>query len=339
MQRLLNTLYVTTQGAYLRKEGLSVVVEVDNKEKLRVPLHNLAGIVCFGNVLCSPFLLGFCGEQQVEVSFLTEYGRFLARLEGPVSGNVLLRRQQYRLADDPAWTLKTVRALVIGKLVNTRNALRRVARETDGAKEELGKAADRIRQYLHKLDSVEDTDTARGYEGEGARTYFSVFNHMIAGDDFTFAERNRRPPLDPVNALLSFIYTLVMHDATGALEAHGLDPSVGYLHRDRPGRKGLALDLMEEFRACLADRLVLSLINRKQVKLKGFVKTESGAVIMDDDTRKVVLTAYQKRKQEELVHPFLGENMPIGMLLHAQALLLSRYVRGELDAYPPFNWK
>lgn len=341
MQRLLNTLYVSTQGAYLHKDGQSVVVKIDGQERLRVPIHNLSGIVCFGNVLCSPFLLGFCADQQVAVSFLTEHGRFLASVQGPVNGNVLLRRAQYRVADNAPWTLGVVKAVVAGKLVNTRHALRRAAREQPRNAQPLGVAADRVRHLLQKLEAASDTDTVRGYEGEAARTYFSSFNLMIARHDsgFAFAQRTRRPPLDPVNALLSFVYTLLLHDLTGAVEAHGLDPCVGYLHRDRPGRKGLALDLMEEFRACFADRLVLALINRQQVKPQGFLQSESGAVLMDEETRKTVLTAYQKRKQEHIQHPFLGEKMPLGMIFHAQALLFARHVRAELDAYPPFHWK
>jgi CRISP-associated protein Cas1 len=343
-KRLLNTLYVTTQGAYLRKEGETVVVEVEKEIRLRLPLLNLGGIVCFGNVLCSPFLLGSCAEGGVAVSFLTENGRHLADVVGAPSGNVLLRRAQYRRADDPAASVALARAFVAGKLANTRHALRRAAREALAADAPaIEAAADAVTHRLRALATPCLTiDAIRGLEGEAAARYFEVFPRFVASerrDHFPFGDRNRRPPLDRVNALLSYLYTLLRFDAAGALAAHGLDPAVGFLHRDRPGRDGLALDLMEEFRAPLADRLALTLINRQQIRSTHFRIEETGAVLLNDDGRKEVLTAWQKRKQDELEHPFLDDKLPIGLLLHGQALLLARHLRGDLDAYPPFEWR
>lgn len=343
MRHLLNTLYVTTQGAYLAREGEAVVVKNDGDNLLRVPIHTLNGIVCFGRVSCSPPLLGLCSERDVAVSFLTEHGKFLARVQGPVNGNVLLRRAQYRAADDEGIRAAVARAMVTGKVANCRIVLLRAARERSVAAEiaELESAARRLTDILAALDRQPSLETLRGMEGEAAQTYFGVFDHLITASraDFTFQGRSRRPALDNVNSLLSFIYTLLVHDCVGALETIGLDPAVGYLHTDRPGRPGLALDLMEEFRPFVADRLVLSLINRRQIAGTGFQKTETGAVMMDDATRKEVLVAWQKRKQEEINHPFLGERLPVGLLPYVQGLLLARHLRGDLDGYPPFLWR
>ena len=341
MRRLLNTLYVTTQGSYLRKDGETVVVEVEKETRLRLPLLNLGGIVCFGNVLCSPFLLGACAEAGIALSFLTEYGRHLADVVGAPSGNVLLRRTQYRLADDPAASTALARAFVAGKLANTRHVLRRAARESSPDPAALERAAELIAHRLRALATAPDVDTVRGLEGEAAAQYFSVFAQLVAQqrEHFPFGDRNRRPPTDPLNALLSYLYTLLRFDAAAALTTHGLDPAVGFLHRDRPGRDSLALDLIEEFRAPLADRFALSLINRQQIRPAHFRSAETGAVLLTDDGRKEVLTAWQKRKQEEIEHPFLDDKLPIGLLLHAQALLLARHLRGDLDAYPPFEWR
>ncbi len=343
MKRLLNTLYVTTQGAYLMREGDTVVVRVEKEDKLRVPLHALCGIVCFGRVSASPPLMGACAERDVAISFFDERGRFWARVQGPVSGNVLLRREQYRRAEDPEQTAAIARAVVAAKVANSRTVLLRAARDhpaTSGA-EDIKAAADRLAHTLRALARDIPLDTARGYEGEAAKIYFSVFDHLIVAqkDDFHFAGRNRRPPLDNMNALLSFLYALLAHDTASALEGVGLDPAVGYLHRDRPGRPGLALDLMEELRPVLADRVTLSLVNRQQVRGKGFCRTETGAINMDDDTRKQVLVSYQERKQEEIQHPFLGEKVAVGLLPHVQGLLMARHLRGDLDGYPPFLWR
>ena len=343
MKKLLNTLYVTTQGAYLSKDGETVSVSIEKEVKLRVPVHTLGGIVCFGNVSCSPFLMGFCAQNNVGLSFLTEYGRFLARVQGPVSGNVLLRREQYRKADDENFSADIARALLTGKIANCRTVLQRSIRDHNEKidVDEVAQASNRMSNYIDKLGGNLELDVVRGMEGDAARSYFSVFNQMITAqkDDFVFQDRNRRPPLDNVNCLLSFIYTLLAHDVRSALECVGLDPAVGFLHRDRPGRPGLALDMMEEFRPFIADRLVLSLINLRQVQAKGFVKTETGAVLMNDETRKTVLVAYQERKREEIVHPFIDEKIQIGLLFHIQAMLLARHLRGDLDGYPPFIWK
>lgn len=343
MKKHLNTLFVTTQGAYLFKEGETIVVKVEGEVRVRLPVHTIGGIVCFGNVLCSPFLLGFCADNDVTVSFLTERGRFLARVQGPVSGNVLLRREQYRKADDQSSTVEVTKSVLTGKLANCRTVLQRALRD-HGEKvngDAVKQVSSRLSYYLENLDKETHLDALRGIEGDAAHMYFSVFNELITAqkDVFVFEERNRRPPLDNVNSLLSFVYTLLAHDVRSALESVGLDPAVGFLHRDRPGRPGLALDLMEEFRPFFADRLVLSLINLKKVQGKGFTKAESGAVLMSDETRKEVLVSYQNRKQEEIMHPFIGEKVHVGMLFFIQALLFSRFLRGELDAYPPFIWR
>jgi CRISP-associated protein Cas1 len=346
MKHLLNTLYVTTQGAYLSKDGETVLVRVEKETKLRVPMHTLSGIVCFGQVSCSPPLMGFCAENNVGLSYMTEHGAFLARVQGPVNGNVLLRREQYRRADSPEASAALARAVVQAKLANCRTVLLRALREY-GENPQITDAAGRLARNIQVLENANgngashSVDAVRGVEGDGARNYFCVFDHLIttAKEHFFFRERSRRPPLDNVNALLSFLYTLLVHDIVGALEAVGLDPAVGFLHRDRPGRPGLALDLMEELRPVLADRLALSLINRRQIHEDGFEKSEAGGVVMDSATRKEVLLAWQKRKQEEIQHPFIGERIPFGLLPHCQALLLARHLRGDLDAYPAFFWR
>jgi CRISPR-associated protein Cas1 len=343
MKKYLNTLFVTTQGAWLNKEGETVVVSVEKEVRLQLPVHSLSGIVCFGQVSMSPFLMGFCAENGVAVSFMTEYGRFLAGVRGKVCGNVLLRREQYRWADDPRTSVSLAKSFLAGKFNNSRSVLNRAVRD-HAEKIEAGKvseAAGRIGYAIGQLERDYSLDELRGLEGDSARAYFEVFDHLIVAqkDSFRFDERNRRPPLDNVNCLLSFLYTLLMHDIRSALETVGLDPYVGFLHRDRPGRAGLALDMMEEFRPFLADRLALSLINREQVTARGFTKSGSGAVIMNDDTRKILLTAYQKRKVEEIEHPFIKEVVPVGLLFYVQALLMARYLRGDLDGYPPFLWR
>jgi len=343
MKKHLNTLFVTTQGAYLSKEGETVVVKVEGDVRLRIPVHTISGVVCFGNVSCSPYLMGFCAENNVAISFLTEHGRFLAKVQGPVSGNVLLRREQYRRADDLNFSAEVTKSILTGKITNCRTVLQRVLR--DHAEkindQEVRNAVMRLSRLLELVDAEKSLDALRGFEGDAAHTYFNIFDHLIVTqkEAFRFNERNRRPPLDNVNCLLSFVYTLLMHDIRSALESVGLDPAVGFLHRDRPGRPGLALDMMEEFRPFIGDRLVLSLINLQQVQEKGFRKMDSGAVLMNDDARKTVLVAYQERKQEEITHPFLGEKVTIGLLFHLQALLMARYLRGDLDGYPTFIWK
>ncbi len=343
MKKVLNTLYVLSQGSYLFKDGESVVVRSEDGVKKRFPVHVLDGIVCFGNVLCSPFLLGHCGEKGLAVSFLTEHGRYLACVRGPQSGNVLLRREQYRQADDRETSATLARAVIAAKVANSRAVLRRCLRDHASRVDvpAIEKAIAVMNECAGRLQSVPSLDEVRGMEGQAANAYFSVFDQMVLceEDAFAFNGRNRRPPLDAVNCLLSFVYTLLAHDVRSALEAVGLDPQVGFLHRDRPGRPGLALDMMEEFRPFLADRLVLSLINRGEVGKRGFVRKESGAVFMDEETRKVVLTAWQKRKQGEVKHPFLNERLPLGLAFHVQAQLMARAIRNDLDGYPPYFWK
>lgn len=343
MRKMLNTLYVTTQGAYLNKEGETVVVNIERETRLRLPIHTLGSIVCFGQVTCSPFLLGHCAENDVSISFMTSYGKFLARVQGPVAGNVLLRREQYRQADELAASARLARMFILGKVTNCRTVMGRALRDHHGRvdAEALENTVNQFARVAQRLLREDDLETVRGLEGKAANDYFDRFNDLIVAqkEDFIFSGRSRRPPLDRVNCLLSFLYTLLYHDARSALETVGLDPAVGFLHRDRPGRLSLALDLMEELRPVLADRLVLTLINREQVKKRGFRITEAGAVLMDDETRKVLLVEYQKRKQIEIEHPFLKEKVPLGMLLLLQAQLLSRYLRGDMEDYPPFIWR
>ncbi|NTU54606.1 MAG: type I-C CRISPR-associated endonuclease Cas1 [Chlorobiaceae bacterium] len=343
MKKHLNTLFVTTQGSYLSKEGECVLISIDRVEKTRIPLHMLNGIVCFGQVSCSSFLLGHCAELGIAVTFLTEYGRFLCQMQGPVRGNILLRRAQYRMADNYYQTAILARLFVIGKIGNARVTLSRALRDHPGKTDE-----DRMKSVHHllagcikRLQEATDQELIRGIEGEAARAYFSVFNECITNTDpvFRFEGRNRRPPLDRVNCLLSFVYTLITHDIRSALESCGLDPAAGFLHKDRPGRPSLALDMLEEFRSYIGDRLVLSLINRGQVQAKDFDVSETGAVVMKDDTRKTVITAYQQRKQEEIEHPFVGEKMAVGLLWYMQAMLLARFIRGDIETYPPFFWR
>ena len=341
MKKLLNTLYVQKQGTYLRREGETVVAENNGEIKLRLPIHTLQGIVAFGNVMVSPFLLGLCAERGVCVSFLTETGRFLARMTGPVAGNVLLRLAQTRAYEYKAKKGDIARSFVIGKVMNSRNVLQRRMRD-HGYSPLLHEASEKLLDVIRRLrDSEPDASRVRGLEGEAGAIYFGVFNELLLAERaaFSISSRNRRPPLDPMNALLSYLYTLLAHDCRGALEGVGLDPQIGFLHEVRPGRPGLALDLMEEFRAVLADRLAVSLVNLRQLGSKDFKTTESGAVTMTDDARKTVLVAWQKKKQELVLHPFLEERAPIGLLPHLQALLLARFLRGDLDAYPPYLLK
>lgn len=343
MKHLLNTLYITSQGTYLGREGETVVVRLGSETKFRVPIHNLGGIICFGQVSCSPQLMQFCAERQVAISFLSEHGRFWARVEGRLPGNVLLRREQYRRADDRSKSAEIARQVVLAKIANCRTVLLRAIRDHQDRinTPDIQKAADHLSGLLIALREQESSEAIRGIEGDAAHCYFAVFDHLITSqkEDFFFRSRSRRPPLDNMNSLLSFLYTILAHDVASALVSVGLDPAVGFLHRDRPGRPSLALDLMEELRPLLADRLALSLVNRQQVRGNGLQASESGAVIMTDDTRKEVLTTYQKRKQEEIVHPFLGEKVQIGLIPWVQAMLLARFLRGDLDGYPPFIWR
>ena len=346
MRKHLNTLYVTTQGSYLSKDGANVVVSVEGEERARVPVHQLGGVTSFGRVSMSPALMGSLAEAGVGVTYLSEAGRFLARVEGPVSGNVLLRRAQHRASDDPERRAALARSIVIGKAVNQRAVVRRALRDHRGtmppeAAASLDAAERRLTDIARRALKPGDTDWLRGLEGEAGRVYFGAFDAMIRADDpaLRFAVRSRRPPMDPVNALLSFLYALLAGDCRSALEGVGLDPQIGFLHADRPGRPSLALDLMEEFRPWFADRLALSLLNRRQLNARDFATAETGAVRLTEEGRKAVLIAYQERKRDELRHDFLGEKATVGLLWHLQARLLARHLRGDLDGYPAFVWK
>ena len=345
MRRHLNTLYVSTDGSWLRKDGENVVLQVKGEELARAPLHMLAGIICIGNVSMSPALMGHCAARGLTITFLSVNGRFQARIEGPVSGNVLLRRQQYRLTEGNAGA-DIVSSVLLGKIHNQRAVARRALRDhregmTSDAVGDLERVEQRLGRLLDSVQGEQTIDVLRGIEGEAAQCYFSVFRHLIRSDEdaFRFEGRNRRPPRDAANALLSFLYTLLTHDCRSALESVGLDPAVGFLHRDRPGRPSLALDLAEEFRPVLADRVALSLMNRRQLKPMDFRIFDGGGVLLSDEARKTVLVAYQERKREELRHPFLDEPATAGLLPLLQAQLLARHIRGDLDAYPPYLWK
>lgn len=334
-----NTLFVLTQGAYLHRDHLTVRVEVERETRLAVPIHHLQSLAVFGHVLVSPGVLELCVEANVPVTFLTEYGRVVARVDAPQSGNVLLRREQFRWADREEASVQVARCCVAGKLQNCRTLLLRAAREIEQPQERqvLQEAAGRLAGSIEALERAQEMDVVRGIEGEAARIYFEAFGLMIRQqrEAFPMNGRNRRPPLDPVNALLSFLYALLLHDCISALTVAGLDSSVGFLHEDRPGRPSLALDVMEEFRPLVADRLVLALINRRQVAPDDFVRRDGGAVEMTDAARKVVIVAYQQRKQEEVLHPLLEQTTRVGLLPFIQARLLARHVRGDLAAYPP----
>jgi CRISPR-associated protein Cas1 len=338
MKTHLNTLFVTLEGAYLRKDGEAVEIRLEGETKLRVPLHNLDGIVSFGwNNTASAALMQGCHKHGVSLSFLSPHGKFLASTSGGASGNILLRREQYRIGESPTDSLPIASNIIAAKLYNCRQVLLRSIRD-HGSNPALETCIHNLNESITNSRYAENLDSLRGIEGDAAAGYFSVFNELIRTDS-TFLKlngRTRRPPLDPVNALLSFVYVLLMHDCRSACESCGLDPQSGFLHQPRPGRASLALDLMEEFRPIFADRLVLSLINRKQITEKDFDRKENGAVLLKDDSRKKVLQAWQERKQEQILHPFLQEKMTIGLLPHIQARLLARYLRQDLDAYPAY---
>lgn len=329
--------------SYLACDGENVLIKVNNEIKFRVPVHNLEEIICFGFTGASPKLMYLCCQRGVALSFLTDYGKFMGRVTGNVSGNVLLRRTQYRWSDDVNTAARLSRRFIAAKIMNSRAVLHRALRDHPDAVDQvtLKYALQLLAGMPQRLERAENGDEIRGIEGEAARIYFSNFNQLILNqkDDFIMSDRNRRPPTDYVNALLSFLYTLLTHEVVAALESIGLDPQVGFLHRDRPGRPSLALDVMEELRPHFADRLAVTLINRNQISAKGFIMKENGAVIMDDDTRKEVLTAWQKRKQEEIIHPYLEKKIPLGLVPYVQAMLLARHMRGDLEDYPPFFWK
>jgi CRISPR-associated protein Cas1 len=344
VKKLLNTLYITKEGAGLRKDGENLVAEVEGEERARVPFHLLGSVVIFGGIYVSPALIEACAGGGITMVLLDRSGRFQARIEGPTSGNVLLRRAQYRAADQPE---AIVRSFVLGKVANQRSVLMRALRDYGADYAESDRVAiagvvERLAQILRRVEFGEEPlERLRGSEGEAANLYFGVFDHLIRSLDpaLRWNGRSRRPPLDPINALLSFLYTLLTHDCRSAAEAVGLDAAVGFLHRDRPGRPSLALDLMEELRPVFADRLALSLVNRRQLGATDFEWREGGAVILADGARKAVLTAWQERKKEERRHPFLEEKAPLGLVPYLQAQMLARHLRGDLDAYPPWFWK
>ncbi len=344
MKHHLNTLFIQTDGAYLAKDGRALRVLIDGEEKLRTPVHTLGSIVCFGRVNASTSALALCAEEGVAVSFCSASGRLLARATGFTPGNVLLRRDQYRAADDLSRSAAIAAPIVAAKVANARTALLRAARDHGDADGSLAEAAASLASSARAALACQNLDALRGIEGDAASAYFAVFDRLVSlpppdRDAFRLAGRTRRPPLDRTNALLSFLYAMLTHDARAACEAAGLDPAVGFLHRDRPGRPSLALDLIEELRAFLCDRLALSLINRRQVNAADFDIQPTGAVRMTDAARRTVVIAYQRRKQEEITHPYLQERVSVGLLVHLQARLLSRMLRGELDTYPAFIWK
>lgn len=343
MRPLLNTLYVTLPESYLALNGENIVIKVDQKIKARFPIHNIESIVTFSDLGISPKLLEKCLQDGVTVIFLTRNGRFRGRILGETNGNVLLRKKQYRIADSDEQALVIARNFILAKVYNSKWQLERYIRDYP-----LRIDTERVREvsrdlngYLIKIRSANDIPALRGFEGSAQALYFSVFNEMILNqkETFFFSERSRRPPLDPLNCLLSLFYTLLANDVAAALESVGLDSYVGYLHSDRPGRTSLALDLMEEFRAVIVDRFVLSAINRQVIGPGDFITEGNGAVILKDDSRKELFKLWQEKKQLELRHPFIEEKIQWGLVPHVQAMLLARHLRGDLDAYPPFFWK
>ena len=343
MKQLLNTLFVTSEDIYLSLEGENVLANRDGEVVARYPLHTLQTIVSFSYSGASPALMGACAEHGIGLAFCTPRGRFLARVCGESSGNVLLRREQYRIADDSQRSCAIARTMIFGKLSNCAASVQRTLRDHAPRVQNCGleDAARKIRELLPLALEITDMEALRGLEGFGATAYFGVFDHLLLSrkEDFFFHGRNRRPPLDRVNAMLSFAYSLLAHDCASALESVGLDAYVGFLHRDRPGRESLALDLMEELRPCMADRFVLTLVNNRMIRPEDFQIQDSGAVLLTDDGRKKFLKAWQERKRDTLTHPYLNEKMSWGMIPYVQALLLARYLRGDLDEYPPFLWK
>lgn len=343
VKRLLNTLYITSTNRYLSLDGENVVVLEEREEIGRVPLHNLQSIVTFGYTGASPALMGACAQRNIDLTFMSRNGRFLARVTGEVKGNVTLRKQQYRISENREKCIDIARNFIFGKVYNARWILERAARDyplrldTD----KLKKKSAFLYNSLQSIRTCEDVSKLLGLEGEAASVYFSVFDQLILQqkENFSFHERSRRPPLDNVNAMLSFAYSLLAGMCSSALEAVGLDPYVGFYHTDRPGRISLALDVMEELRGIMADRFVLTLINKRIIKSSNFIQKENGAVVLDDIGRKLFLNAWQERKQDVIKHPFLNEKIEWGMVPHAQAMLLARYLRGDLDEYPPFLWK
>ncbi len=342
MKRLLNTLYVTSEGARLKKDGETVAVEIDGKVVKRTPAHLIGLIVLFRETWASPDVMHFAAQSGISMVWLGYSGKIMARVEGPQSGNVILRRAQHRMTECPTTALSVARNIVVAKLANQRAVLRRHLRDYPDAlgSEEVEKAQLRFDWAARQALFAADMDMLRGYEGDSARLYWSVFGYLVRSGDpaFAFSGRNKRPPLDAMNSVLSFLYALIVVDVRAGCEAHGLDPQMGFLHRDRPGRMSLALDLMEELRAPLADRVALTLINRRQLTYKDFVKQETGAVFLSDSGRKTVLQAYHDRKRVQLKHSWMSERMDLGLVSQVQAQLLARYLRQDIDGYPAWIW-
>lgn len=343
MKKLLNTLYITSPDSYLSLDGENVVILDKNEELGRIPLHNLEAIVSFGYRGVSPALMGGCAKRNISLCFLSPQGKFLARVSGEIRGNVVLRKRQYECSIQPDICLGIAKNCILGKIYNSRWILERATRDhsLQVDVEKVKQASGFLRKALEYIGACHDMDQLRGYEGEAASIYFGVFDQLILQQkkDFKFSGRNRRPPLDNVNAMLSFTYTLLANSIASSLEAVGLDPYVGFMHTDRPGRVSLALDLLEELRPVLADRFVLTMINRKMVTGRDFIRKEDGAVIMSERGRKTLLTEWQNRKKEVINHPFLSEKVEWGMIPFIQAMLLARYLRGDINEYPPFFWK
>lgn len=343
MRQLLNTLYITKENVYLSLNGENIVIKEDNQIIGRYPLHNIEGVVLFSNLGMSPQLMEKCVDNNISICFLTPNGQFRARVVGRSYGNVLLRKQQYKASLDAYECVKISRNFILGKIYNQKWLVERYIREYPLRIQEqvLKDISNRLTEYMDDVRNCTELDTLRGFEGKAQACYFQGFNELILNqkENFFFKGRNKRPPQDPVNSLLSFAYTLLSNEIASALETVGLDSYVGFMHQDRPGRISLALDLIEELRAPVADRFVLSLINRYQVKSEDFTYSENGAVLIKDDTRRKILSEWQKRKQEELRHPFLDEKIPWGLVPFSQAMLLARYLRGDINEYPPFFWK
>lgn len=342
MKKLMNTLYVTNPEAYLHKEDDALAIRVDGKRAMHLPFHLLENIIVFGYLGCSPAVLGECAQRGISITFVDERGRFLARMEGPVSGNVILRRSQYRASDDPDTSLRLAKRFIAAKIHNTLVVLKRYMRDyPDDCSHRFVDTVESLKQQEKKVFGSDGLDHLRGLEGDAAHIYFSVFDELIRVKDpsMRFSGRSRRPPLDPANALLSLFYSILSRDIVSACESVGMDPQVGFLHRDRPGRASLALDIMEELRAYYVDRFALSLINRKQVSAKDFATVEGNGVFLRDEKRKEVLGLWQNRKQEQITHPYLKEKMALGLLPYIQVQLLSRFLRGDLDDYPAFLWR
>lgn len=343
MRKLLNTLYITSEDAYLTLDGETICVFIDKEKKGQFPLHTLESIISFSYSGASPALMGACAKRNINLAFFSPYGKYLCRVTSENTGNVLLRKQQYRISDDQNMSCVIVRNCILGKVFNCRWSVDRTLRDHELRvnAEKCGHAVECLTAAMKRIRTETNLNSLRGIEGEAASVYFSIFDELILNqkENFYFRGRNKRPPEDFTNAMLSFGYTLLANDCAAALEGVGLDAYVGFMHRDRPGRKSLALDMMEELRPILVDRLVLTLINNRQIRPNHFIKTESGAIQFTDEGKKTFLNAWQQRKRETLTHPYLGEKICWGLVPHIQALLLARYLRNDIDGYPPFLWK